>query len=262
MPPILYDIFHWPLESAATSPRATMVLLWIMFGAGAIFTGLFLVMRLLGRFHAAPSRAVGETLALATALSAMILFWADRIGAMWLLYLFPFPAAALFYAIWERLRPANGRRRARTRIRTPYLKMVLDHAAGMFDGVVMKGAYRGVQLSAMSIAELRLLQVEVSSDPDSVNILNAYLDHAHPGARRESAGDSATDGDREGGARRSGSAMSEDEAWSLLGLSKGASADDVKAAYRRLMKKVHPDHGGTDYLAHKISQAKELLLGL
>lgn len=55
--------------------------------------------------------------------------------------------------------------------------------------------------------------------------------------------------------------MSEDEAWSLLGLSKGASADDTKLSYRRLMKQVHPDHGGTDYLAHKVTEAKNLLLG-
>lgn len=260
MPPILHDFFHWHVESAAANPRAAMVLIWILFGICAIVTGLFLVMRLGGRFHTTPPRAMVETLAVASVIAAGIMLWAGWIDLIWLLYLAPFPAAVAAYAVWERFRPANGPRRKRTRIQTPYLKMILDHAAGTFDGEVTKGAYRGARLSSMTLADLRLLQVEVSSDPDSVNILGAYLDHAHPGAQRDrGAGESSAGA--QGAANGRGAAMSEDEARSLLGLDKGASADDVKAAYRRLMKKVHPDHGGTDYLAHKISQAKELLLG-
>lgn len=56
------------------------------------------------------------------------------------------------------------------------------------------------------------------------------------------------------------SAMTEEEAYRVLGLEAGASEDDVKAAYRRLMGQAHPDHGGSDYLAAKINQAKDVLL--
>jgi hypothetical protein len=60
--------------------------------------------------------------------------------------------------------------------------------------------------------------------------------------------------------RRDG-AMSRDEALKVLGLGPGASADAVREAHRRLILQNHPDRGGSDYLAAKINQAKDVLLG-
>jgi hypothetical protein len=264
MPPILYEIFYWPMEGGPSDPRAAMALLWVMFGVGAVFTGFFLVMRLAGRLQTAAPRALGETTIVAAVFSVAILVWVGRLPAIWLLYVLPLPAAAIGYALWGRLGPGNGAKRSKSRIRTLYLKMSLDHDAGLFDGEVIKGTYRGTVLSTMTLEELRLLQVEASSDPDSVNILNAWLDHAHAGAwRGESAGAGANhDGNGRQSHRQSNGAMHEEEAWNLLGLSKGASAGEIKASHRRLIKQVHPDHGGTDYLAHKINEAKNLLLSL
>jgi curved DNA-binding protein CbpA len=54
--------------------------------------------------------------------------------------------------------------------------------------------------------------------------------------------------------------MSRAEALKVLGLQDGASADDVRAAHRRLMLQNHPDKGGTDYIAAKINEAKDVLL--
>ena len=54
--------------------------------------------------------------------------------------------------------------------------------------------------------------------------------------------------------------MDVEEAYATLGLEPGASADAVKQAHRRLMKKLHPDQGGSTYLASKINQAKDVLL--
>ncbi len=57
------------------------------------------------------------------------------------------------------------------------------------------------------------------------------------------------------------SGMSRPEALSVLGLADGASEEQIRAAHRRLILQTHPDKGGTDYLAAKINEAKDVLLG-
>lgn len=266
MPPLLYDFFFFPGAGGAADSRSAMILLWIMIGIGVIFTGFFLVMRLAGRLRTSPQRALGETAVLAALVSVLILVLAGRLPHIWLLYSAPLPIALVGYAIWARTWRTGGR--AGSRVRTAWLAMVMDRESGLFDGEVLKGAYRGHVLSELTQEELRLLQVELVADPESVHILNAYIDYAHAGARNKDSS-----GDREDNTYRADSkhrrkkpsdaraGMSEDEAWSLLGLARGASRDEIKTCYRRLMKQVHPDHGGTDYLAHKITQAKDVLLG-
>jgi hypothetical protein len=56
-------------------------------------------------------------------------------------------------------------------------------------------------------------------------------------------------------------AMEREEAYKVLGLQPGASREAIKAAHRRLMQRVHPDHGGSDELAARVNRAKDLLLG-
>ena len=55
--------------------------------------------------------------------------------------------------------------------------------------------------------------------------------------------------------------MSRDEALRILGLESGASPDEIKSAYHRLMAALHPDKGGSTYLAAKLNEAKDRLLG-
>jgi hypothetical protein len=61
--------------------------------------------------------------------------------------------------------------------------------------------------------------------------------------------------------RRQGSSMTRAEAYEVLGLKSGASADEIHSAHRRLMRMAHPDTGGSDWLASRINQARDVLLG-
>ncbi len=64
-----------------------------------------------------------------------------------------------------------------------------------------------------------------------------------------------------GRARPARGTMSRDEAYQVLGLAPGASAEDIRAAHRRLIRTAHPDAGGSDWLAVRINQARDVLLG-
>ena len=139
------------------------------------------------------------------------------------------------------------------------LRMTLDHDSGEVAGSVRRGRFEGRDLQDLSFRELLDLYVECQSeDEQSMNLLETFLDRVHGADWRERAdaefGGAAGDGSGK-------SAMTTDEAYEVLGLDTGASEDDVKEAHHRLMMKMHPDQGGSTYLASKINQAKDLLLG-
>jgi len=142
-------------------------------------------------------------------------------------------------------------------VRTEWLEMQLDHDSGSVNGRVLAGDNAGRRLDDLPEALLLQLLKEVAGDADSVSLLEVYLDRRMPGWRENVQHDAAAG---TGGAARTG-AMSEEEAYQVLGLSPGAGAAEIRAAHRRLMKLVHPDQGGSTFLAAKINQAKDILLG-
>ncbi len=122
------------------------------------------------------------------------------------------------------------------------------------NGRLLAGRLAGASLDALDLATLVALLGEI--DEESRSLLAAYLDRRSP-RWREDAQSGAAAG--EGGAARSGK-MTEEEAYQILGLQPGASAEEIGRAHRVLMKKLHPDQGGSTYLAARVNQAKDILL--
>lgn len=141
-----------------------------------------------------------------------------------------------------------------SRVATPLLAMELDHDTGAMDGDVLSGPLKGRKLSSLTPPELKSFHQLCASTPDQSRALfEAWLDRCRAGWR-----------DAWGSPERAGSGgggkMSRKEALAVLGLPDGAAADDIRSAHRRLMKDFHPDRGGSDYLAAKINEAKDVLL--
>lgn len=147
-------------------------------------------------------------------------------------------------------------------VATAFLRMTLDHDTGRMEGTVLRGRFAGMRLEELGAGDLLALLRECrAEDDEGARLLEAYLDRAHPDWRDELAGERAAGGSGGGaGSRPAGGDMSVDEAWAILGLSPGADAEAIKEAHRRLMVKLHPDHGGSDYLATKINRARDVLL--
>ncbi len=137
-------------------------------------------------------------------------------------------------------------------VETAYLSMSLDHNSGKLDGRILAGAFTGKNLSDLTMEELLAFRQECAAqDAETVPLVEAFLDREFGDRWREamSRGRQANSGP-----------MTEEEALNILGLASGATAEEVRAAHRRLMKKLHPDQGGSDFLARQINEAKDLLL--
>jgi hypothetical protein len=143
-------------------------------------------------------------------------------------------------------------------VRTALIEMSLDHDTGDMDGMMLSGPHEGAPFSMMDESVLGEVLREVSADADSRSLLETYLDRKAPGWRERF---DARPGDRQGAAPGTG-AMTEEEAYQILGLAPGSGPELVRKAHRRLMQRVHPDLGGTDFLAARINAAKDLLLSV
>jgi hypothetical protein len=156
---------------------------------------------------------------------------------------------------WSRFQSQPGRF---SRIRSAMIEMEIDHATGAVEGSILVGAFSGRRLSSLDPESLRRLHDECSAhDPQGVPLLEAYLDRRFAGWRENTQGDRDT---RTRTHAQSG-VMTKEEAYQILGLQPGAGLDEIRKAHRTLMKRLHPDHGGTAYLAARVNEAREILLG-
>jgi hypothetical protein len=144
-----------------------------------------------------------------------------------------------------------------SRVTTDHLEMELDHDTGEMRGRVLKGLFKDRDIESLSVADMALLWQDCRhTDPASAQIIEAYLDRTYPTWREDMArGESDMSRGPDG-------RMTVEEAFEILGLKRGASEDDIRRAHRDLMLKLHPDRGGSTYLAAKINEAKDVALGL
>ncbi|WP_240229282.1 DnaJ domain-containing protein [Devosia lacusdianchii] len=142
-----------------------------------------------------------------------------------------------------------------SRVKSRYFAMELDHDTGAVAGRVVTGKFSGADLMALGEQDTRALIAEVEWDPDSLSLLESWLDANRSGWREYFAETAA-------GEAAAAEAATDPlaEAYAVLGLEPGASDEDIRAAHRELMKGVHPDHGGSSYLASKINEARDRLL--
>jgi hypothetical protein len=165
-----------------------------------------------------------------------------------------------FGPAWTSFRAAGAGAGARpgrvTTARSAMIEMRLDHDSGVMSGVVFAGAQAGNAIEALSRPQLLNLRQELlRDDPEGANLLEAYLDRRFAGWRE------AEESQRERrGSAGAGGAMTRREAYEVLGLPEGADEADIIRAHRALMKKFHPDHGGSTALAARVNQAKDVLM--
>lgn len=167
------------------------------------------------------------------------------------------------WLIWGRTMPpwlgggGNARRTPgqSSRVETEHLEMELDHDTGEMRGRVLKGMFAGRDLASLSPTDLGLLWQDCRHvDVQSAQLVEAYLDRIHPTWREDMArGESDMSRGPDG-------RMTEEEALDILGLKPGASEEAIRRAHRELMLKLHPDRGGSTYLAAKINEAKDVAL--
>ena len=208
--------------------------------------------------NAEPARIAFAARTLAISIAAVVvvlLIFTGRIGSLYMLGALVLPLAMAWYR--RRKAAAGGfgnpdrRQGDKSEIDTSWLHMELDLQNERIDGRVNQGSFIGKRLSQLDEAELLALYRESASDADTARLLEAYLDRRLGAGWRQ----------QQERPQPAQTGMSREEALEILGLTAQATPDEIRSAHRRLMAQLHPDKGGSTYLAAKINQARDFLLG-
>jgi len=233
-------------------------MLYLVLGMAALALGLIAMRRFAQANPASVARRLRIGGGVVSLLAAGLLFLRG-------IEMLALPLAALgSWLIWGRTTPpwlgggGNARRSPgqTSRVGTGHLEMELDHDSGDMHGRVLKGMFAGRDIDTLSPTELGLLWQDCRHvDQQSAQLIEAYLDRIHPSWREDMArGESDMSRGPDG-------RMTEEEALDILGLQAGADEEAIRRAHRTLMLKLHPDRGGSTYLAAKINEAKDVALG-
>jgi len=229
-----------------------------LLGGFAVLSGfLLLVYLFVNADPARLARGLKVTGVVIAVLAVATLAISGRLAALLVPVAMLMPLLIRVRNLLDRYRPPSGGQTST--VATPFLRMTLDHDTGSMTGTILRGRFSGMRVEELGIADLLALLRECrAEDEEGARLLEAYLDRLHPDWRDEFSGERA--GSSGGRARSTSGDMTIDEAYAILGLAPGADAEAIKEAHRRLMVKLHPDHGGSDYLATKINRARDILL--
>ena len=230
-----------------------------LLGGFAVLSGFLLLIYLfINADPARLARGLKVTGIVIAVLAVATLAVSGRLAALLMPLAMLMPLLIRVRSVLDRYRPPSGGQSST--VATAFLRMNLDHDTGSMEGTILRGRFAGMRLEELAAADLLALLRECrAEDEEGARLLEAYLDRVRPDWRDELAGE-RTAGAGRGNARPTSGDMSVEEAYAILGLSSGADADAIKEAHRRLMVKLHPDHGGSDYLATKINRARDVLL--
>jgi hypothetical protein len=224
-------------------------------GGVAILGGLLLLVYLF--VNANPAKLARGLRWTAIGLAGLLLVYlllSERFAFLWTPLILTIPYWRRLGSLFSGFRSASGGG-ASSDVETPYLRMRLDHDTGSMSGTVLAGSFAGARIEEMSRGDLLALLRECrAADEEGARLLEAYLDRLDPDWRDHFASGHG------GAPSHGGSDMTVAEAYEILGLAPGADEAQIKAAHHRLMMQLHPDHGGTDYLATKINRARDVLL--
>ncbi|MCF6282409.1 MAG: DnaJ domain-containing protein [Candidatus Polarisedimenticolaceae bacterium] len=240
---ILYFALRWFVKT----PPERVARLLRQIGIAAVVI-LFIFLAATGRLHwlfALLASVVGILLAIARSLMPLLLRFAPTLYQFYQRHRFtqPPPEASV-----------SGQT---STVQSHFLRMTLDHDSGEMDGEVLTGQFVGCRLSELEQEQLSQLFEECHRcDDDSAALLEAYLDRKYGDDWRgaEQASQQRSDHTAQD------SHLTHKQAYEILGLEAGATHEQIVDAHRRLIQKLHPDRGGSTYLAAKINQAKDLLL--
>jgi DnaJ domain len=146
-----------------------------------------------------------------------------------------------------------GQSSRRSFVTTRFLSMELNHATGAMSGVVLDGQFAQRSLSDLALPELLLLWRDCQIDSQSIAVLETYLDRCADPKWRDHLHDTM-------GFDVNSEPMERAEAYRILGLQPSAGPAEIQVAYRRLIQRLHPDHGGSAYLATQLNRARKVLL--
>lgn len=226
-------------QNAQQKPMALAKLILILLVLALVYLSIS------GRFH------------ILGALVALSLPFLSKMAPL-LLKLLPF--LSLWYRNRHRTTPSGNTGANRSRVSSSILEMTLDHDTGNMQGRVLAGPMQGRELDELSETDfIELLRYCRQQDHDSARLLETYLDKRFGDSWRQDDPGGEEGDDQHGSA--DSDQMSREEALDILGLHPGATRDDIIQAHRRLIQKVHPDRGGSTYLATRINAAKKILLG-